>query len=67
MRTMTVIFTTLLLAATVSVAPSADSDPAELIGPPPIYNDEDSTELIGPPIAEDDSKEGGVRCLACHR
>ncbi|MFL6256629.1 MAG: hypothetical protein ACJ74T_16610 [Pyrinomonadaceae bacterium] len=66
MRTMTVIFTTLLFAAAISVAPSADSDPTELVGPPPIYNDDDSHELIGPPVAEDDSKLGGVRCLACH-
>ena len=65
MRTMTVIFTTLLFAATVSVAPLADSDPTELVGPPPIYSDDDSHELIGPPVNEDDSKLGGVRCLAC--
>jgi len=65
MRTMTVIFTALLFATTASVALPADTDQTELIGPPPIYNDEDSTELIGPPVAEDDSKQGGVRCLAC--
>lgn len=67
MRTMTVIFTTLLFAATVSVAPLADSDRTEVLGPPPIYNEEDSVQLIGPPITEDDSKQGGVRCLACRR
>ena len=62
MRTMTVIFTTLILVATASVAQTANNDETDVIGPPPVYG-EDSHESIGPPPTWDGGDEAA--CLAC--
>ena len=60
---MTVIFTTLLMLGSATVAP-ADIDEINYIGPPPVEQEGDSQELIGPPPTYDGDRDEPV-CLAC--